>query len=244
MHYLGSGSRSCRNGDDCPYTHPSLMAHVHGDSPICMDFATYGWCDRGRDCASRHTFDCPDFIEKGSCERKGCRLQHIIRPGGPGASVTSARTSGGSAQAPSIIADHGEDDVEGSADFGETQELISSGKRAKRKRPLGGSIVEDTEVSGGLSFALASRKKKKKRQQAHKGGVEDDESSGEFTQQRDYIGFSENEAEDSDEESSDEEVTEASDAESVSSGEDEDDSDSGSDGSSSSDNDDNDDDGD
>ncbi|KAJ9476043.1 putative mRNA 3'-end-processing protein YTH1 (putative) [Pseudozyma hubeiensis] len=75
VHYLRSGK--CRNGEECLYTHADLTDGSR--TRICRDFSDYGWCERGKLCEQRHTYECPDFVEKGKCERKGCKLVHVIR---------------------------------------------------------------------------------------------------------------------------------------------------------------------
>ncbi|CAO1637365.1 unnamed protein product [Parajaminaea phylloscopi] len=190
-----------------------------------MDFAVYGWCDRGRDCTSRHTFDCPDFIQKGSCERKRCKLLHVVDVRGSGetpGTATSAAAQGEVAPetaAPNVV---------------DTQELISSGKRSKRKRLLvDGDPDEgnDQDTShDGLSF-VPTKSRKNKQGAGQIGG----DVSGGFTQQRDYIGFDDDD-DDDDEGEDDEEGGEGgtrgeelsegeTDVESVSSDDDDDDDD-------------------
>lgn len=78
VHFLGNAG-ACRNGDACLYTHPPSDIHLTNESPICAQFSQYGWCQRGDRCIHRHTFDCPDFLRKGQCDRRGCRLMHVVR---------------------------------------------------------------------------------------------------------------------------------------------------------------------
>lgn len=77
VHFLRLGS--CRNGDDCDYTHPDPQVNLSNESPICVDFSDLGWCEKNSKCSERHTWDCPEFLRKGSCSRKGCKLMHVIR---------------------------------------------------------------------------------------------------------------------------------------------------------------------
>lgn len=80
VHYLRTAA--CRNGEACPYTHPSPTSrqaiNVRADN-ICPEFTKVGWCDGGRECKKRHTWDCPAFVRSGQCQTKGCRLLHVIR---------------------------------------------------------------------------------------------------------------------------------------------------------------------
>lgn len=190
-----------------------------------MDFARLGWCDKGKACEQRHTFDCPDFAESGKCDRKGCRLQHVIRAA---PAEAAADTTVGGAR-----------DNEESADAGLTQvteeqgqALISSGKRTKRKRAfeLGDGVGDEAGgetilpgggggsdgnaagangegASGGLSFVPRGGKKQKGK------------AAAAFTQEKDYIGFDDDEGDDDDddEEEDDEDSDEDSGQESVSS---------------------------
>ena len=67
----------CTRGDACLYSH----VHVSPTAKVCKDFVLLGWCERGLECKERHVWECPDFSEKGTCKRKGCKLPHIIRKG-------------------------------------------------------------------------------------------------------------------------------------------------------------------
>lgn len=46
---------------------------------VCRDFAVLGYCSKGLDCEHQHVRECPDFAEQGTCQKKGCRLPHVIR---------------------------------------------------------------------------------------------------------------------------------------------------------------------
>jgi|SRR5690606_40224991 len=76
----------CTN-DKCLYTH----IRVNPLAPVCREFATEGYCDKGEDCEKRHVHECPDFDESGSCERKGCKLPHIERAGRRRAAAAAAK---------------------------------------------------------------------------------------------------------------------------------------------------------
>ena len=65
----------CKNGDACKYPHVRLGAR----SGVCRDFAVLGYCERGGDCEKEHVRECPDFAETGVCEKKACKLPHVIR---------------------------------------------------------------------------------------------------------------------------------------------------------------------
>lgn len=67
----------CTRGDSCMYSH----VHVSPSAKVCKDFVLLGWCERGTECKERHVWECPDFSEKGTCKRKGCKLPHVIRKG-------------------------------------------------------------------------------------------------------------------------------------------------------------------
>lgn len=44
---------------------------------VCRPFALGGWCDRGYKCTYRHVYECPDFVDYGSCPRgASCKLSH------------------------------------------------------------------------------------------------------------------------------------------------------------------------
>ncbi|PWN31973.1 uncharacterized protein FA14DRAFT_114954, partial [Meira miltonrushii] len=78
VHYLSTAG-NCRNGDSCAYVHPSSEVHLTNESQICVDFSDFGWCQKGAKCDQRHTWDCPEFLRKGKCDRRGCKLMHVVR---------------------------------------------------------------------------------------------------------------------------------------------------------------------
>jgi hypothetical protein len=49
------------------------------DIKICREFATTGYCEKGKDCELRHVFACPEFDEHGKCEKRNCKLVHKKR---------------------------------------------------------------------------------------------------------------------------------------------------------------------
>ncbi|ORY92833.1 hypothetical protein BCR35DRAFT_349148 [Leucosporidium creatinivorum] len=65
----------CKRGDTCPYAHIT----VDRDAPVCRAFVEYGWCERGEDCKMRHAVECPEFSERGTCGKVGCKLPHVLR---------------------------------------------------------------------------------------------------------------------------------------------------------------------
>ncbi|GAB7342589.1 hypothetical protein MBLNU457_g0762t1 [Dothideomycetes sp. NU457] len=58
---------------DCRYAH----LHVSPSAPVCRDFATLGYCDKGGHCTERHVTECPDYTNTGTCRNTKCRLPHI-----------------------------------------------------------------------------------------------------------------------------------------------------------------------
>ena len=58
---------------DCRYAH----LHVSPSAPVCRDFATLGYCDKGGQCTERHVTECPDYTNTGTCRNTKCRLPHI-----------------------------------------------------------------------------------------------------------------------------------------------------------------------
>lgn len=67
----------CTRGESCMYSH----VHVSPSAKVCKDFVLLGWCEKGLECRERHVWECPEFSEKGTCRRKGCKLPHVIRKG-------------------------------------------------------------------------------------------------------------------------------------------------------------------
>jgi hypothetical protein len=63
----------CARADACPYLH---VSHPR-DAALCNAFALRGFCTRGVDCDKVHTWDCLEFLRKGTCDRiDQCRLRH------------------------------------------------------------------------------------------------------------------------------------------------------------------------
>ncbi|KDN45478.1 hypothetical protein K437DRAFT_294569 [Tilletiaria anomala UBC 951] len=169
-HYLAG---DCRFGVDCFYEHSEK---VKPNSAFCSDFSTLGWCARGKECDQRHTWECPEFAEKGSCSRPGCKLAHVIRASTAMANAaqhiegTISGTSGADAEAAA------DDDAlfmrdDAAATAGDSGMDTDAGSFRKRKHAGdvdGGSDGGESQV---LSFVPKTKKSKA------------------FTRQQDFIGF-------------------------------------------------------
>ncbi|SNX87422.1 uncharacterized protein MEPE_06132 [Melanopsichium pennsylvanicum] len=200
VHYLRSCK--CRNGEECMYTHSDK---VEGgmSGKICRDFSEYGWCEKGKECKERHTYECLDFVEKGKCDRKGCKLVHVIR-------ATGAVANGGGAGKNEVAQDDGEgkmmrdgelfirDDAAAAEPSEDDADNIS--KQNKRKRPLieteldddDGQVLpsdhdDDENEDEQVTFTNHNESKGTKRRKAKA-----------FTQQRDFISFDDDDAEEED----------------------------------------------
>ncbi|KAL2798075.1 hypothetical protein BJX66DRAFT_296364 [Aspergillus keveii] len=66
----------CAN-PECRYAH----VRVTPGAPVCKNFATLGYCDKGETCEERHVHECPDYANTGVCGKKHCRLPHVDRAG-------------------------------------------------------------------------------------------------------------------------------------------------------------------
>ncbi|KAJ9137885.1 Zinc finger CCCH domain-containing protein 3 [Pleurostoma richardsiae] len=71
VHYLKG---TCSN-PNCRYTHVKLLP----SAPVCRSFGLYGYCEKGASCADRHSYECPDFSNTGTCKNKRCKLLHRER---------------------------------------------------------------------------------------------------------------------------------------------------------------------
>lgn len=67
---------NCTN-EQCRYSH----VRVNPASPVCRNFASLGFCEKGSTCAERHVFECPDYANRGTCRNSKCRLPHVDRAG-------------------------------------------------------------------------------------------------------------------------------------------------------------------
>ncbi|KAL4883705.1 hypothetical protein BJY04DRAFT_184183 [Aspergillus karnatakaensis] len=66
----------CSN-PECRYAH----VRVTPGAPVCRNFATLGYCEKGETCEERHVHECPDYANTGVCKKKHCRLPHVDRAG-------------------------------------------------------------------------------------------------------------------------------------------------------------------
>ncbi|KAL2818119.1 hypothetical protein BJX63DRAFT_384628 [Aspergillus granulosus] len=66
----------CAN-PECRYAH----VRVTPGAPVCRNFATLGYCEKGETCEERHVHECPDYANTGVCGKKHCRLPHVDRAG-------------------------------------------------------------------------------------------------------------------------------------------------------------------
>ncbi|KKK17296.1 hypothetical protein P175DRAFT_0519945 [Aspergillus ochraceoroseus IBT 24754] len=66
----------CSN-PECRYAH----IRVTPGAPVCREFATLGYCEKGETCEERHVHECPDYANTGACHKKHCRLPHVDRAG-------------------------------------------------------------------------------------------------------------------------------------------------------------------
>lgn len=73
MHFLRG---RCSN-PECRYAH----IRVTPGAPVCRDFATLGYCEKGAACEERHVHECPDYANSGVCHKKRCKLPHVDRAG-------------------------------------------------------------------------------------------------------------------------------------------------------------------
>ncbi|PWN40797.1 hypothetical protein IE81DRAFT_325184 [Ceraceosorus guamensis] len=187
VHYLRS--RTCRNGESCPYTHTQQISGP--DAPICQDFSSLGWCERGIQCAERHTWECPAFAKHGKCETKGCRLWHVIR----------APIVEGEARVVNALDEFGEkrgsrddDDIFFRDDAAALDPPAEGADNARKRRARvdAHELEQEEQEARGLSFRPAKRRAR------------------DFTAQKDFIGFDEDEEEEEEES----EVDSASDSES------------------------------
>ncbi|BDD60161.1 hypothetical protein MAP00_005316 [Monascus purpureus] len=73
MHFLRG---RCSN-PECRYAH----VRVTPGAPVCRDFATLGYCEKGATCEERHVHECPNYANMGICNKKRCLLPHVDRAG-------------------------------------------------------------------------------------------------------------------------------------------------------------------
>ncbi|KAL1965805.1 hypothetical protein VTN77DRAFT_5126 [Rasamsonia byssochlamydoides] len=66
----------CSN-PDCRYSH----VRVTPGAPVCRAFAVLGYCEKGAECQERHVYECPDYANTGTCNKRKCTLPHVDRAG-------------------------------------------------------------------------------------------------------------------------------------------------------------------
>lgn len=198
-HFLAG---QCRFGaDECFYAHSDAakqtlhereQAKARGEANeeglYCREFAKFGWCDQGLTCPHLHSFDCPDFAEKGACTRPGCRLPHVVRAQAD-AETSIANSTKADRRTVSEFAG-----VEDDALF-LRDDAAAEPVSARRKRSASSSSEAGTEsASQALNLAplLAHRSKRRKH------------GAKEFAVQQDFIGLGDEPAEGSESEDEDE----------------------------------------
>ncbi|KKA23839.1 CCCH zinc finger protein [Rasamsonia emersonii CBS 393.64] len=66
----------CSN-PECRYAH----VRVTPGAPVCRAFAVLGYCEKGAECEERHVYECPDYANTGTCNKRKCHLPHVDRAG-------------------------------------------------------------------------------------------------------------------------------------------------------------------
>ncbi|GAK67264.1 CCCH zinc finger protein [Moesziomyces antarcticus] len=163
VHYLRT--RHCRNGTACLYTHADLVDGLA--TRICRDFSEYGWCERGASCEQRHTYECPDFVENGSCQRKGCKLLHILR-----ANDTAEKDA---------------EEVKDDDLFVRDDVAAEEERPGKRKRPLMQTELDDEPIPDFL--AAEGEEEEEEEEQVDWTTNKRSRSTKAFTNQHDFISF-------------------------------------------------------
>lgn len=85
---------SCNN-TNCVYSHVDLAP----DAQNCRAFGLYGYCEKGSACPERHSFECPDFANTGTCGTRSCKLVHrerasVLRKAATAAAAIQQNNSG------------------------------------------------------------------------------------------------------------------------------------------------------
>lgn len=66
---------------ECKFAHPPKLApdtRENTDRDLCKEFAYTGYCTLGSQrCPYVHSYQCPEFAEKGSCNVRNCNLMHV-----------------------------------------------------------------------------------------------------------------------------------------------------------------------
>ncbi|KAJ2589534.1 hypothetical protein H4R99_007430 [Coemansia sp. RSA 1722] len=71
---------------------------INPEAPICREFVYKGFCPKGNSCKHRHIWQCPDWVEKGKCLRKKCKLPHPDPSKNTAASIQSSAEAIGQRQ--------------------------------------------------------------------------------------------------------------------------------------------------
>ncbi|KAK4048010.1 hypothetical protein OIV83_005044 [Microbotryomycetes sp. JL201] len=127
-----------------------IVSDAQAARDAAADFVEYGWCGKGLECVERHALECPEFSEKGTCSKKGCKLPHILKRRNEAES------------------DHEElhtDDDEGGEDD-EDDEMVEGQIDWNATKPAKRSLhKEDEDVWGqtGVAQALLGRKRRRPR---------------------------------------------------------------------------------
>lgn len=139
----------CKKGDACPYTHAQLAENAK----ICKDFVGLGWCEKGKDCTERHVWECPDFEEKGVCNKRGCKLGHVVRRKGQmsAGAAGGGETEGGNGDASELPL----------AMFIDTNPDPAFARAASKKRSASASVASEDASSGEEEVAANLLKKQK-----------------------------------------------------------------------------------
>ncbi|CAD6890721.1 unnamed protein product [Tilletia laevis] len=125
--------RTCKHMDTtgtstdkkCVYTHSDKIGP---DTKPCEQFSKLGYCENGKECDERHTFECPEFAASGKCSNPTCRLMHIVSAGG--------MEEGGVGE---LVFERDDAAAEGNGD--EDEEMVESPKKkGKRKRDDGEDV--------------------------------------------------------------------------------------------------------
>lgn len=126
---------------DCRYAH----VHVNAAAPVCRDFATLGYCDKGADCTERHVVECPDYANTGTCRNTKCRLPHIDRAGNlrKAAALKARQGSEGSSD---LSSDDEDDDQEIDSDDVDSDDMDDDLALVNK------SGVADVELAQQLDF--------------------------------------------------------------------------------------------
>ena len=132
----------CKRGDACMYAH----VHVADDAPVCREFATLGWCDKGERCDKRHVWECAEFALDGKCSDPKCKLPHVLRRK-PGAEDTASTDEHN--------ADENDDD-----DDDEQMQRDEAATKVESKRKRKRATQQWAGISGEAGLRLSKKLKK------------------------------------------------------------------------------------